>query len=269
MLKPSIRVSSRISLEFVQSMDYDRSDIPTVYDEARTLTPQGLRLWLDLLSAHIDRGTIPLILDLGCGTGRFSEPLAAHFSARVIAIDPSQKMLDQARGKPGSADITWLRASAEALPLHDGSVDLVFMSMVYHHFADPALVAKECHRVLRNRGQVCVRNSTREADFPAKHFFPAIRPMVDSELPDRKDINRVFMTASFTAVVHEIVRQVVAPNWPSFVRKSSLRADSFLARIPDEAFNAGMAELRLRGAEINADDPVTEQIDWFVFTKHA
>jgi ubiquinone/menaquinone biosynthesis C-methylase UbiE len=115
-------------------MDYDRSDIPTVYDEARTLTPQGLRLWLDLLSAHIDRGTIPLILDLGCGTGRFSEPLAVHLGARVIAIDPSQKMLNQARGNLGSADITWLRASAEALPLHDGSVDLVFMSMQTNQF---------------------------------------------------------------------------------------------------------------------------------------
>ena len=79
MLEPSIRVSSRIFLGLVQSMDYDRSDIPTVYDEARTLTPQRLRQWMDLLSAHIERETISLILDLGCGTGRFSEPLARRF----------------------------------------------------------------------------------------------------------------------------------------------------------------------------------------------
>jgi len=248
-------------------MDYDRSDIPTVYDEARTLTPQRLRQCMDLLSAYIEREMISLILDLGCGTGRFSEPLARHFSARVVAIDPSQKMLDQARQKLGSTSITWLRGSAEALPLHDDSVDLVFMSMVYHHFTDRALVVKECRRVLRDGGYVCVRNSTREADFPEKHFFPAILPMIDSELPDRKDVVRAFVTAGFSIVVHEIVRQDCSPNWPSFVRKSSLRADSFLARIPDEAFNAGMAELRLYGAEINPDEAVTEEIDWFVFRK--
>jgi len=67
------------------AMDYDKSDIASIYDEARTLTPERLGQWLDLLSTHIDRNAISLIIDLGCGTGRFSEPLAAHFGVRVIA----------------------------------------------------------------------------------------------------------------------------------------------------------------------------------------
>jgi predicted RNA methylase len=37
------------------------------------------------------------VLDLGCGTGRFAEPLAQYFSARIIGIDPSIKMLTTAR----------------------------------------------------------------------------------------------------------------------------------------------------------------------------
>jgi len=37
------------------------------------------------------------ILDLGCGTGRFSAALRARFEAEVIGIDPSKKMLEQAR----------------------------------------------------------------------------------------------------------------------------------------------------------------------------
>jgi trans-aconitate methyltransferase len=41
-----------------------------------------------------------LVIDIGCGTGRFSELLAAHFGVRVIGIDPSLKMLDEARCKP-------------------------------------------------------------------------------------------------------------------------------------------------------------------------
>jgi ubiquinone/menaquinone biosynthesis C-methylase UbiE len=249
------------------AMDYDKSDIATIYDEARGLTAEGLRQWLDLLSTRIDPDTISLIVDLGCGTGRFSEPLAAHFGARVIAIDPSQKMLDQARQKLATGGVFLQRASAQALPLLDGSADLVFMSMVYHHFADPVLVAKECHRVLRDRGHVCIRNSTREADFPHRHFFPAMRTLIDSELPARKDIRRNFVAAGFMPAVHEIIRQVVARNWRSFVHKSSLRADSLLARLSNEDFGAGMAALRAHAAEINPEDTVTEEIDWFVFTK--
>ncbi len=86
-------------------MDYDKSDIASIYDEARAITPEGLGQWLDLLSTHLERNTISLIIDLGCGTGRFSEPLAARFGVRVIATDPSQTMLDQARRKGATG--TW------------------------------------------------------------------------------------------------------------------------------------------------------------------
>jgi ubiquinone/menaquinone biosynthesis C-methylase UbiE len=50
-------------------------------------------------------------------------------------------------------------------------VDVVFMSMVYHHFADPVVVAKECRRVLRDGGYVCIRNSTGEAAFSSSAFL--------------------------------------------------------------------------------------------------
>jgi SAM-dependent methyltransferase len=59
------------------AMDYDQSGIATTYDEARALTPARRRHWQRLLSAHVDRTAISLVIDLGCGTGRFSEMLAA------------------------------------------------------------------------------------------------------------------------------------------------------------------------------------------------
>src|SRR4029077_4732813 len=118
-----------------------------------------------------------LIVDVGCGTGRFLEVLAGHFAARVGAIDPSQRMLDQARSNLTSGRVAVLRGSAAALPLLEGSADLIFMSMIYHPLAEPILAAKECHRVLHNAGHVCVRNTTRESDFPHRHFFPGIQTL--------------------------------------------------------------------------------------------
>src|SRR6202022_3110737 len=87
------------------SMDYDQSGIATTYDEARALTPTRRRRWQRLLSAHVDRSAISLAIDLGCGTGRFSEMLAAEFGARVIGLDPSEKMVDQARRKPAASPV--------------------------------------------------------------------------------------------------------------------------------------------------------------------
>jgi hypothetical protein len=44
----------------------------------------------------------------------------------------------------------------------------------------------------------------------------------------------VFAAAGFALLAHRVVTQVVASDWPSFVEKSGLRADSFLARLSDE-----------------------------------
>ena len=65
----------------------------------------------------------------------------------------------------------------------------------------------------------------------------------------------------------QIVTEIVAPDWPSFVRQSALRADSFLARLSDTEFDQGMAALRAHGANINPAEAVTGEIDWFEFTK--
>jgi ubiquinone/menaquinone biosynthesis C-methylase UbiE len=248
-------------------MDYDQTEIATSYDLARALAPETRRLWQDLLAAHIDRSAISLIVDLGCGTGRFSELLAAHFGVRVIGIDPSQKMVDQARRKPTTGDIVYRRGPAETLPLPDGCADLVFMSMVYHHLTDPAAVVRECHRVLRPGGYACIRNGTRESDFPHRHFFPALRALIDSDLPSRRDIASVFAAGGFKPLVQQVVTQVTAADWPSFIEKSALRADSFLARLSDADFQQGMAALRHPGVAIDQDAAVTEEIDWFVFTR--
>jgi len=247
-------------------MDYDKSDIAAIYDAARALTPDRSRQWERLLAMHIDQGAISTVVDLGCGTGRFTELLATHFGADVIGIDPSGRMLDQARQKRIAGNVVFQRASADALPLPDGSVDLTFMSQVYHHLADPSAVARECCRVLREGGHACLRNTTSDCDFVYRHFFP-LDPLIESDLPSREDINSLFAATGFAIAAHQTVSQLVAPDWPSFVENSALRGDSFLARLPEEAFDRGMAALRAHGSKIGCDNCVMEEIDWFVFTK--
>ena len=80
-------------------MDYDLTEIPVNYDCGRDHGPEMLQLWMDFVASAVENHPLNTILDLGCGTGRFSEALAAHFDAEVIGIDPSTKMLDQAKRK--------------------------------------------------------------------------------------------------------------------------------------------------------------------------
>jgi ubiquinone/menaquinone biosynthesis C-methylase UbiE len=246
-------------------MHYDQSNIATNYDEARALTPARRRRWHQLLSTHVDRSALSLVVDLGCGTGRFSEMLAAELDTQVLGIDPSGKMIEQARRKSTTNSVIFGRASAHELPLPEGSVDLVFMSQIYHHLPNPPAVARECRRVLRVGGYVCIRTGTRENDVIAPKFFPAVRAMLDADLPSTDEVKSHFAAVGFRPNHHEIITEPVAADWQSFVRKSALRADSFLARLSDAEFDQGMAALCAH-YPINPNEAVTEEIDWFVFT---
>jgi hypothetical protein len=57
-----------------------------MYDEARALAPDTARLWQGLLSVYIERADMALVIDLGCGTGRVSELMAAHSVSKWIGV---------------------------------------------------------------------------------------------------------------------------------------------------------------------------------------
>ena len=91
-------------------MDYDQTAIPAAYDAGRSYAPAVLELWLGKLDSVIRTQRIDNILDLGCGTGRYSATLSDHFGAEVVAVDPSEKMLSEARRKQ-TARVRFLRGS--------------------------------------------------------------------------------------------------------------------------------------------------------------
>lgn len=247
-------------------MDYDTTAIATTYDAARSYSPEVIAQWLDVIAAHMPPDP-RLIIDLGCGTGRYTRPLAERFKARVIGIDPSERMLEVARGKTAADQVEFRQARGERLPLDDGVADLVFLSMVLHHLDDAASTARECRRVLREGGRVCVRNSTRETEYVQRRFFPGIVPIIETELPSREEVVEVFEAAGFKRRAHELVPHPLAANWQELADKLALRADSFLARLPDADFDAGLAALRAYASGRHSHERIVEQIDVFVFQR--
>jgi ubiquinone/menaquinone biosynthesis C-methylase UbiE len=101
------------------------------------------------------------VLDLGCGDGAFAGVLADAAGARdgatapgsVVGVDVAEAALRQARARhPG---LTFARAPLDgALPLDDGSFDVVWASEVIEHVADTARWLSEVRRVLVPRGRL-------------------------------------------------------------------------------------------------------------------
>lgn len=247
-------------------MDYDLTNIPEGYDRGRDHGPEILSLWIDAIKSHLDGQSVAEILDLGCGTGRFSEILAAGFNAAVLGIDPSQKMLERARAKQRDDRVQYRHGCAESIPLPDQSVDMAFMSMSYHHFHNPRTAAHECRRVLRKQGITVVRTGTREQIpyYAYVPFFPSSRSMLEELMPERAGVQAVFEEAGFELFASEIITQTIAPDWTTYAEKLSAGGDSVLAGLSPEEFQSGLASLRAH-AESAKTSAVVEPIDLFLF----
>lgn len=93
-----------------------------------------------------------MILDLGCGVGFCAERLKQRYpEADVIAIDYAEKMLLYG-AEHQTAEIFWVCAKEESIPLKDLSVDLIFMNLVLPWCDESNDVLRECRRLLKPGG---------------------------------------------------------------------------------------------------------------------
>ncbi len=95
------------------------------------------------------------ILDLGSGTGQSASSLARKYpKADIIQLDLAKQMLAQAkkRQKIFSKKQKFICADAQAIPLVDLSVDLVFSNLAIQWVSDQPSLYDEIKRVLRGHG---------------------------------------------------------------------------------------------------------------------
>ncbi len=103
------------------------------------------------------------VVEIGLGTGGLLPALAAK-SARVIGVDHSPAMLEEARRRlelAGLSGIELLLGEMGHLPLPDHSMDCALLNMVLHHAAEPVRVLHEIRRVLADKGLLLMADLAR------------------------------------------------------------------------------------------------------------
>jgi SAM-dependent methyltransferase len=83
------------------------------------------------------------VLDLGCGLGYFAREARARGARQVVAVDLSERMLQEARARTDDAGIVYLHVELEQFEPERSTFDLVVSSLALHYVADyPRIVRR-------------------------------------------------------------------------------------------------------------------------------
>lgn len=118
-----------------------------------------------------------LVVDVGCGIGRFGAALDGRIS--WIGVDNSPQQLHDCLRRP------ILQADATALPLQEGSVDAVVLLWMLYHLDDPLAALIEAKRVLRSGGVIAACAASRWND---PELVPAGYPPTTFDAEDAAEL---------------------------------------------------------------------------------
>lgn len=131
------------------------------------------------------------VLDIACGEGFGAVGLGLAGAASVIGVDISAAACDHARRK---YQLDARVGDAHAIPLADGSVDVVTSFETIEHVADPSRFVRECARVLAPGGTFIVSTPNR----PVYNAEGAGNPFHVRELDEREFVD--LLRARFESV---------------------------------------------------------------------
>ncbi len=102
------------------------------------------------------------MLDIGCGGGLISEPLA-RLGASVTGIEPTDDNIGAARGHAAEMglEIDYRAIRAEVLAAQGRTFDCVVCLEVIEHVPDPATFAAVCASLVRPGGMLCMSTINR------------------------------------------------------------------------------------------------------------
>jgi len=173
------------------------------------------------------------VLDVACGTGLASEPLAKQ-GLVVTGLDVSDQMLELARRRIPQGD--FVRGNAEALPFADGQFHAAICAQAIHWMDQPKALA-EMSRVVRPGGYVAIWWKTLVAEEPLRVLRKAAAEAIGMQTPEEimHRSFRAFYRHPFKARTLRVMPHVImttTDRWLGYER-SRARLDHYGERAED------------------------------------
>ena len=160
--------------------------VADAYERARPGYPDEAVRWLV--------GDEPAdVVDVGAGTGKLTRVLVA-LGHRVTAVEPLREM--RAELEAAVPDVAALAGTAEALPVPDGSADVVTCGQAFHWFDHTRSLA-EIARVLRPGGRLALVWNSRDDSDP---WVARLSRIIGNETVDESDLAPVHASGLFGPV---------------------------------------------------------------------
>jgi SAM-dependent methyltransferase len=213
------------------------------------------------------------VLEIGCGTGALTLPLAAAVGehGRVVAVDISEPMLGLARrrvAEGGLRNVTLLLGDAQVFHFEPATFDLATSRMGVMFFADPAAAFRNIGGALKPGGRLCFacwallaenRHWLISYDIALRHLGPPATPPDHEPGPlafgDPDYVRRVLAAAGFAEIAverahptiiggspEEEARQALAMGPTARLIEEKQPAEATRQRIADEIEKAFAAE---------------------------
>jgi len=137
--------------------DYD------AWEEFKTVTQTEEKVLLRLM----DGVKAQNILDVGCGTGRYTKRFEDP-GARMVGIDISRRMILIAKTKTKMT--SYIVADASHLPFKDNIFHIVLSALALNHIKNHSLFLTEMLRTCQKGGELIMSSVWREGAFEVKEF---------------------------------------------------------------------------------------------------
>jgi ubiquinone/menaquinone biosynthesis C-methylase UbiE len=143
-------------------MSMTRDDVAVVYDKWAKWYDEDAEFGVNPSTSMEGNSLLTLlrpsrrdsVLELGCGTGRLTIPIARK-CRRIVAIDRSDSMLEVARAKSkevSNIEFKKLDIAKRRLPFPSASFEKAISPLVLNHIENIRSLFKEISRVLKPRG---------------------------------------------------------------------------------------------------------------------
>jgi len=199
---------------------YQSEEVARDYDfhrwGSRERVRRNARKWRTILSALALTENVRSVLDLPCGTGRFTGHLAKR-GYEVVGSDISSEMMQVAREQLGPMERLhgYVRADAEALPFADGAFDCVMSIRFLFHVDSRTRVSILREMVRVSRRWLILDYRHKYAYRYASWWLRRRLRLTSSKLEriDRKDLERELSSAGIRLVRIFPVARVFSDKW--------------------------------------------------------